>query len=109
MLGCGLRPNTSLHGVEELSEPPYLFGGTLTYRLIGADGAATQAAYRVHGFQGWTQRYDRVVDVLSEPALRRGQVLAAHAHLIEAAALWSAADAALRRDPFFFVDRAAAG
>jgi aminoglycoside 3-N-acetyltransferase len=108
MLGCGLRPNTSMHGIEELSEPPYLFGGMLTYRLIGGDGAAMQAAYRVHGFHGWTQRYDRVGDVLSEPALRRGQVLAAHVHLIEAAALWSAADAALRRDPFFFVDRAAA-
>ncbi|MHC4717374.1 MAG: AAC(3) family N-acetyltransferase, partial [Planctomycetota bacterium] len=23
MLGCGLRPNTSIHGVEELAEPPY--------------------------------------------------------------------------------------
>jgi len=107
MLGCGLRPNTSLHGVEELSEPPYLFGGTLTYRLIGADGTAMQAAYRVHGFRGWTQRYDRVANVLSEPDLRRGRVLDARAHLIEAAALWSAADAALRQDPLFFVDRAA--
>jgi aminoglycoside 3-N-acetyltransferase len=109
MLGCGLRPNTSLHGVEELSEPPYLFGGTLTYRLIEGDGAATQAAYRVHGFRGWTQRYDRIGDLLSEPALRRGHVLAAHIHLIEAAALWAAADAALRQDPLFFVDRTATG
>jgi aminoglycoside 3-N-acetyltransferase len=109
MLGCGLRPNTSMHAVEELSEPPYLFGGTLTYRLIGADGAATQAVYRVHGFRGWTQRYDRVADVLAEPHLRRGQVLAGHVHLIESAALWSAADAALRQEPFCFVDQTAVG
>ncbi|MFP6646122.1 MAG: AAC(3) family N-acetyltransferase, partial [Candidatus Latescibacterota bacterium] len=32
-LGCGLRPNTSMHGVEELVEPPYLFGDDITYTL----------------------------------------------------------------------------
>ncbi|MCL2422239.1 MAG: AAC(3) family N-acetyltransferase, partial [Defluviitaleaceae bacterium] len=31
MLGCGLLPNTSMHGVEELAPPPYLFNGTTTY------------------------------------------------------------------------------
>ena len=105
MLGCGLRPNTSMHAIEELVEPPYLFGGTLTYRLIGWGGVASDAVYRVHGFKGWTQRYDRVADVLSEPELRRGQLLRAHVHLIQAAALRSAALRMLQHDPFFFVDR----
>src|SRR5690606_7869867 len=31
MLGCSLRPNTSMHGVEELVEPPYLFGPDVPY------------------------------------------------------------------------------
>ncbi len=104
MLGCGLRQNTSMHAVEELSEPPYLFGGLVTYRLIGWDGAATEATYRLHGFKSRVQRYDRVGDVLAEPGLRRGQVLQARVHLIQAAALRQAASAALRRDPLFFVD-----
>ncbi|MEJ5200161.1 MAG: AAC(3) family N-acetyltransferase [Anaerolineae bacterium] len=104
MLGCGLRPNTSMHAIEELVEPPYLYGGLLTYRLVDWQGNAREATYRVHGFQGWAQRYDRVTGVLGEPALRRGPVLAAQAHLLDAAALWSAALAALRSDPLFFVE-----
>ncbi len=105
MLGCGLRPNTSLHAVEETIEPPYLFGGLLGYRLIGWDGGATEALYRVHGFHGWRQRYDRVAEVMAAPGLRRGRVLAAQVELLEASALWDAALAALRRDPLYFVDR----
>lgn len=104
MLGCGLRQNTSMHAVEELAEPPYLFGGMVTYRLIEWDGTATEATYRLHGFKSRVQRYDRVGDVLAEPELRRGQALQARVHLIEAAALWKAALAALRRNPYFFVD-----
>jgi aminoglycoside 3-N-acetyltransferase len=104
MLGCGLRPNTSMHAVEELVEPPYLFRGSLAYRLVGWDWGVTEAVYRVHGFRGWRQRYDRVADVLGDPQLRSGRVLAADVHLIEATAMWEAALAALRRDPFFFVE-----
>jgi len=104
MLGCGLRPNTSMHAIEEMVAPPYLFGDTLTYRLIGWDWDMTEAVYRMHGFRGWQQRYDRVADVLETPHLRRGRVLAADVHLIEASAMWEAALAALRRDPFYFVE-----
>jgi aminoglycoside 3-N-acetyltransferase len=104
MLGCGLRPNTSMHAIEELAEPPYLFGGVLTYRLIGWDWAATEATYRIHGFQGWQQRYDRVTDILGEPQLRRGRVLGAQVDLIEASALMQAVLTTLRRNPLFFVE-----
>jgi aminoglycoside 3-N-acetyltransferase len=106
MLGCGLRPNTSMHGVEELVEPPYLYADPLLYRLILADGQVIEKTYRRHGFRGWTQRYDRVADVLHEPHLRKGRVLAATVHVIEAAALWEAAEAALRRNPLYFIDQA---
>jgi aminoglycoside 3-N-acetyltransferase len=105
MLGCGLRPNTSMHGVEELVEPPYLYADPLTYHLILEDGAAIDKVYRRHGFRGWTQRYDRVAAVLLEPHLREARVLAATVYVIEAAALWEEAEAALRRNPLFFVDR----
>ncbi len=104
MLGCGLHPNTSMHAIEELVEPPYLFGAPLIYRLIHADGHIEEKAYRTHGFDGYNQRYDRVADVLSPPALRCGRVLQADVHLIEVPALWEAVLAQLRRAPLYFVD-----
>ena len=109
MLGCGLRPNTSMHAIEELVVPPYLFGSPLTYVLIGADGRSTEKTYTTHGFDGWEQRYDRVAQVMASPALRVGQVLNARCHLAEAAALWNAVLAAMRQDPLRFMDRVASG
>lgn len=105
MLGCGLRPNTSMHAIEELVKPPYLFGHEKTYVLIYPDGCQEERVYMAHGFRHWIQRYDRVAQVLAYPALREAQVLAATVHLIDVPALWQAALAALERDELFFVDR----
>jgi aminoglycoside 3-N-acetyltransferase len=104
MLGCGLRPNTSMHAIEELVEPPYLYADPITYQLIHADGHATTKTYRPHSFRHHEQRYDRVADVLGEPALHRGRVLAAEVYLIDVPAMWDAVLATLRRDPLYFVD-----
>jgi aminoglycoside 3-N-acetyltransferase len=104
MLGCGLRPNTSMHSVEELIAPPYLFGEPLAYTLVGEDGARTSRLYRTHGFAGWEQRYDRIQQVLRAPDLRAGKVLEAACHLLDAARLFECALDALRADPLYFVD-----
>lgn len=105
-LGCGLRPNTSMHGVEEVVEAPYLFGETVTYRLTLDDGSTRRIPYRQHGFAGWRQRYDRVAGLLVEgSAMRIGPVLRATAHLVDARALWERAEVAMRRDPYCFVER----
>ena len=109
MLGCGLHPNTSMHAIEELVEPPYLFGESLIYRLIYAGGHAETKAYRTHSFLGYDQRYDRVAGVLAEPALHRGRVLTAEAYLIDVPAMWDAVLAALRRDPLYFVEAVGRG
>lgn len=105
MLGCGLGPNTSMHGVEELVEPPYLFNGEMTYRLVDLDGKVVNKRYRDHDFYGYAQSYERVAQIMTEPALRTGRVLGTTVHLIEAAALWESAEAKLREEPFFFVDK----
>ena len=108
MLGCGLRPNTSMHAIEELVEPPYLFSDRpISYRLVYEDGHAEEKSYRAHGFEGWVQRYDRVAEVLPSPYLAEGIVLAARVHLIEVPVLWAAVLEALRHDPLSFVDREA--
>lgn len=105
MLGCGLRPNTSMHGIEELSVPPYLFSVNLQYKIILADGREESTICRRHGFKGWEQRYDRVKDIMTNNSLREGPVLEAHSYLIEAADLWEKAHERLLSDPLYFVDK----
>lgn len=106
MLGCGLRPNTSMHGVEELSEPPYLFAGWTRFQCTDADGQRFAASYRCHG--SFPQHYDRVASLLDRNTLRRGTVCAgdsfpeAESYLMDARALWSAAHDALTRNLRFF-------
>lgn len=73
MLGCGLHANTSMHAIEELVEPPYLYADPITYRLIHADGHVTTKIYRPHSFRHHEQRYDRVAEVLGESVLHRGR------------------------------------
>ncbi|RMG68540.1 MAG: aminoglycoside N(3)-acetyltransferase [Bacteroidetes bacterium] len=103
MLGCGLRPNTSFHGIEELFRPPYLLGEPYTVYMSTPE-AQWSFLYTPHDFAGYVQRYDRLAEFLSPPALVRGQVLAAEAWLIDAAAMWEAGKQALEKDPFAFVE-----
>ena len=105
MLGCGLKPNTSMHAVEELVEPPYLFKEPADYETTRADGVRTPMTVRQHDFSGWSQRYDRIACLLTPDELRVGPVLKARVQLINARALWRAARAALERDPLFFVQK----
>ena len=104
MLGCGLKPNTSMHAIEELVIPPYLFSEPITYTLIDENGGTIQKEYIPHNFNGWEQRYDRVADLLSSPQLRSGTVAGAPCHLIHTPALWKAALAQLRQNPLCFVE-----
>lgn len=104
MLGCGLHPNTSFHAIEELVEPPYLYGEPLDYELVDGAGQRTIKRYIPHDFAGYRQRYDRIEMMLPAPALRVGRVLDATVHLLDAAEMWRVALEALRRDPLAFVE-----
>ena len=103
-LGCGLKPNTSMHAVEELVEPPYLYAGWVDYRVRLDDGTDTTMRVRSHNFNGWQQRYDRIDTVLAGNGIRSGQVLAAPCHLLEASVFWRKALATMKANPLFFVD-----
>lgn len=102
-LGCGLQPNTAMHAVEEHALPPYLFDAPRSYTITDAHGRTFQRLYIPHGFAGVAQRYDRVADLLAPPALRSGRIGAAVAYLMDGPALFAAALAVLRRDPYGFV------
>lgn len=104
-LGCGLGPNTSMHGIEEAAQSPYLFGPMIRYRIVRADGQAVWQDCRRHAFAGWIQRYGRIAELDQDGWIRRGPVLQATAHLVQAAPLWEHAFAAHRRDRWFFVER----
>lgn len=104
-LGCGLAPNTSMHAVEELVNPPYLFGDMIEYRIVMPDGTERKARCRRHNFVGFAQRYERIGPLMKDGGLLVGQVLAATVHVLEAPAMWERALEAYGRDPLYFVDR----
>ncbi len=104
-LGCGLRPNTSMHAVEEHVVPPYLFGPDITFRLREPNGREHEQLYHTHGFMGIQQRYDRLADLLGPDALHTGHCLHAHTYILDAPPMWEAALTALRGDPFALVDK----
>jgi aminoglycoside 3-N-acetyltransferase len=104
MLGCGLRPNTAMHAIEEYTRPPYLFGEPLRYTLTNAAGDTFEKTYTPHGFAGFAQRYDRIAALLDNRQLVVGGIGAASAYLIDAYSLYQQALAQLERDPLFFVE-----
>ena len=104
-LGCGLKPNTSMHAIEEIVEPPYLFGSTIAYSVTLVDGSNINIHNRRHNFKGWIQRYDRVENILGEEGLRRGKVLDATVYIVESPALWTKALNVLRNDPYAFIEK----
>jgi aminoglycoside 3-N-acetyltransferase len=108
MLGCGLRPNTTMHAIEEYARPPYLFGAPRVYTIVDGAGRQLTKEYIPHDFHGFVQRYDRAEAILSPAELRAGTVGRAAAHLIDAGALLREALSCLRSDPYYFVDREAA-
>jgi aminoglycoside 3-N-acetyltransferase len=109
MLGCGLRPNTSMHGVEELTNPPYLFKHTLDYKCTDASGNVQTLQIKRHNFENKhgeeiIQRYDRLKFILPGNVLAANTVLSAQSYLIEAKPMWDIAELILKDDPLFFVD-----
>lgn len=105
MLGCGLGPNTTMHAIEELIEPPYLYGAEVEYRITDRSGSQSQVVYRTHGFEGFEQRYDRIDAVMAGEGLRFGAVGAADCYLVEADQLCRAATARLEEDNLYFVEK----
>jgi aminoglycoside 3-N-acetyltransferase len=105
MLGCGLAPNTSMHAIEELVIPPYLYAEERTYILKDEDGIPREKVYRPHNFRGWAQRYDRVGSIMSGEGLKTGLVLRATAYLLDTVELWDRVYKALKGDALSFVEK----
>ena len=109
MLGCGLRPNTFMHGVEEVGNAPYCLGDAQTYTLTDMDGKELQMTIKGHNFHrpngNLNQRYDRAVNLLEKGVdYFEGSVHNAEAYLIKAKPLCEKAVAKMQSDPIYFID-----
>lgn len=104
-LGCGTKPNTSMHAVEELVEPDYLWGGEYEYTLYDRDGKEHKMLCKAHGFENVTQRYDRIEELLEGGEIKRGKILGADCVLMDASAVWEKGEKALRNNQHHFIDR----
>jgi aminoglycoside 3-N-acetyltransferase len=105
MLACSLAYNTSLHAIEELINPPYLFETPINYSVTDVYKNTYDKTYIPHNFIGWVQRYDRVAMILKEPSLFSGQVVGTNSHLLEASSLWNISLNFLEQDPLYFIER----
>lgn len=110
MLGCGVRCNTSMHGVEETAEPPYCIDreNPVRYILKNGDAVVEHTAYP-HDFaadngEHYIQRYDRVIELLNNDEVNHGYVLEAECYLIDAKAVWREGNKKLKENPMYFVD-----
>ena len=107
MLGCGLKPNTSMHGIEEMAAPDYLFGNICEYKLILHDGTIKMTNNITHNFINTEQRYDRLLDVLDSKDYTFGKVLNADCYVLNAQAVWDKVLEKLKEEPHYFIDKKA--
>ncbi len=105
MLGCSLRPNTTMHALEEYESPPYLFGEDCIYTITDWDRKTYKKKYRCHGFSGYSQRYDRIASLSPNSFIDCGNVLDAQTFIIETQGLKTAVISKLRENPCYFVDK----
>lgn len=104
-LGCGMNPNTSMHAVEELIEPEYLFSDSVEYQIVLPENCEIRTKIRRHDFKNWAQAYGRLENVLDHHALRRGNILTAVCHLVDVKAMWREALRMMKANPLYFVER----
>lgn len=103
MLGCGLKPNTSMHAIEETVEPWFLYKKELTeFTLYDKDGNKIVKKYKCHNFSNIGQRYDRLLNVMD---IKSGKVLNADCYLIPALQMWETAKKHLQENEEYFVER----
>lgn len=104
MLGAPLARNTSLHGVEEMILPDYLFENNYAYDITLANKEHVKMNVLRHKFRGVTQRYDRVLNILDTDEYKCGKVLNGDCCVMNATAVWEKALEKYKEDRYYFVD-----
>ena len=105
MIGCGIKCNTSMHGVEEFVKVPYVLSEKKReYTLIDYGNKVTNKGYYRHDMvkgHGLAQRYDRLYDLME---FKKGNILDAESYLIDSAKMWEIASKKMKEDTYYFTD-----
>lgn len=104
LLGAPFARNSSLHGVEEMILPDYLFTTNYDYAITLANKEKITMNVLRHDFSAHEQRYDRVLAILSEEDYQVGHVLNGPTCVMNARATWDKALIKYREDIHYFVD-----
>jgi len=104
MIGCGPFPNTTMHAVEELVNPGYLFSDKKRYSIIDINQNRSIKEYLPHGFKTVMQRYDRLIELLSRNDYLQGELFSAGVLVIKCSAILKKAVPVLEKLPYYFVD-----
>lgn len=105
MLGCGLKPNTFMHGIEEIASASYALAKQAVTYTISANNTTYHKTYYPHNFSNIVQRYDRLSQLLTDQELIEGDVLGGKAFLIDAVAAKIKATRAIQANDMYFVDK----
>ncbi|MFC4710861.1 AAC(3) family N-acetyltransferase [Enterococcus eurekensis] len=105
MLGAPFARNTSMHGVEEKILPEYLFTTNYDYEItLESNEKITMNVLR-HDFNGFEQRYDRVLNILEEGVdYQVGNVLNGRSCVMNAPAVWDKALIKYKEEINYFTD-----
>ena len=107
MLGCTLRSNTLMHGVEEAVPVFYVLPKEpKPYTIIMPDKTYEIPFYR-HNFlySGYVQRYDRLANVLPAEYMPKGLIHGAESILLDAEQVWKTGIETMLKDETYFVDK----
>lgn len=109
MVGCGLRPMTSMHGVEETIGRHLIDSKSTTYTITDAQNKTFTKEYYNHNFHPekgpqYKQCYDRIVNVMPEGSIVKGYIGQAESYLVDASILWKTAHRVMLENRDYFVD-----
>ena len=107
MLGCTAGPNTSMHGVEEYNQVPYILTpSTIPHTMVLPERTYVQDYYRHYiGQRGYAQRYARLEAVMDPKYMPKGMVHGAVSWLIDSPKMWEVGSEMIRKDPYYFVEK----
>lgn len=106
MLGCGLKPNTFMHLVENLNNLEYRKTvNIVNFKIYDYDNKLTIKELHLPDMSNYYQMYDRVINILDEPDLQVISINDEVSYLIDANKLLIKASEVLKENPMYFVEK----
>ncbi len=111
LVGCGLKKNTLLHGLEIALKVPYAFGVDFSdpkyhrdYICIDENGEEHKREF-FHVFareSGWAHNFDKLAEVIP---LNPVKLLDAQTYVFDASKLWNDVEQALKENPYCLAEK----